>query len=360
VLGGDELEHLGLVAGPFKERGPQRIRDELGVSLQENAMPQCASEHGRRPEQRPNFLVAAGRDHDERRAGLHPFREGVVGGGIARVKGDQHIDAFDRGLGDGANLEAQARHAALAGDSVTQLDQFGSRLDATDRSVLDALALQPFAGGEGQVTLAAAHVHDGEFRVSNSAFQVGRQQMFQQLDEFVDLPELRLHSLQHLAVGSRDAEGVEPGRALWCEMDLLRPVVRSSGGRGVRRFALDEPGRAAFAALQLRRQPRGEEMGGVEAGSDHPGQQRQRLVVLVVFGDIARGMAPDERQPRAVAQLHRPHQKLFERTVRPARRAERQLHERAVTQRLAEQVEQFVFRRRHRGQGNEAAGESNQ
>ena len=38
VLGGDEFEDLGFVAGPFEELGAEGVGDEFGVAFLENAV----------------------------------------------------------------------------------------------------------------------------------------------------------------------------------------------------------------------------------------------------------------------------------------------------------------------------------
>src|SRR5919108_2737392 len=45
----DELEHLGVVSGPFEQRRAQRVGDKLDLALEQDAMTQC---HGENPPRR--------------------------------------------------------------------------------------------------------------------------------------------------------------------------------------------------------------------------------------------------------------------------------------------------------------------
>src|ERR1035437_3519217 len=166
VLRGDELEHLRAVPRPLEQLGAQRVRDKLRVALLENAVTQRVREHGGRAKLGPELLLAAGRDHQQRGAGRDALGQRIVGGGVARVQGDEDVDgSFDFRLGIfdliGINLtggETEIGKAVLADDPVAEIDQLQAGLDALH----DGAIAEQRRDREGEVALAAAHVDDAE------------------------------------------------------------------------------------------------------------------------------------------------------------------------------------------------------
>jgi hypothetical protein len=166
VFGRDEFEDFGFVAGPFEELGAEGIGDELGLAFLEDTVAEGVGEDVGRGELSANFLLAAGRDDEEAGAGGDALGEGVVGGGVAGVEGDEDVEGifefrvliFDCRRADLAGGEGEILEGGFLRDAVAEGDEFGAGFDAGD---LGAVA-EEGGDGEGEVAFAAAGVQDAE------------------------------------------------------------------------------------------------------------------------------------------------------------------------------------------------------
>ncbi len=156
VLGGNELEDLGAIAGPFQQHGAQGVGHEFGLTFLENPVAQRIGQHGGSGELRAKFFLAAGRDNEQTGAGGETLGESVVGGGVAGVQGDENIHIDESDGGDVARDEAEVGQLAFLGESVAEIDQRGAGLDAGH------IGAAAEVGGEreGEVAFAATHVGD--------------------------------------------------------------------------------------------------------------------------------------------------------------------------------------------------------
>ena len=88
--------------------------------------------------------------------------EGIVGGRVAGVKGDEQIAGCERRVGDRAGAEGEAvGEAVLGGDTIAQGDELGAGLDPGD---VGAFA-EEGGDGEGEVAFAGSRVDDAELNV---------------------------------------------------------------------------------------------------------------------------------------------------------------------------------------------------
>ena len=94
VLGGDEFEDFGFIAGPFEKLGAESVGDEFGLALLKYAVAQGAGEDGRGGELGAEFLLTTGRDDEEAGASREAAGEGVVGRGVTGVEGEQEVDGI--------------------------------------------------------------------------------------------------------------------------------------------------------------------------------------------------------------------------------------------------------------------------
>ena len=91
VLGADELEDLRFIAGPFEELGAEGVGHELGLAFLKNSVAEGVGEDGGGGELGAQLLLAAGGDEEEAGTGGEAAEEGIVGGGVAGVEGEEDI-----------------------------------------------------------------------------------------------------------------------------------------------------------------------------------------------------------------------------------------------------------------------------
>ena len=196
--------------------------------------------------------------------------------------------------------------AILLRHAVAQFHQLGALFDAGHFRGRPAVLPEPVVRCKCQITLAAAHVHETQFRFRQL------DEMRENLHELLDLPllvRLRLQRAQPAGVPSNQA--------------LLRPVV----GRGRRRFMPgtphQQPTRAVFPlGCQLRR----EQMRAAEILFHVLANPRERFGRREVFRHVAIGIAVDELQPVAVLDSDRADKYVFQRLVPAAVRSEREFY----------------------------------
>ncbi len=306
---------------------------------------------------RTHFLVAARRAQDDRGPGAQAVVDRVVGGDVAGVQRDHHVQAGGRVVAHVAGVEAQAIELVALGGGVAQVHQRLAQLHAGDLGAT-ALADQPVMHREGQVALAAAEVvHPHRLgRIAPAQAGVG-QRRGEHLDETVDLAPLARHRRDQPVLRVGHAQ-VVPERALQRQQAMLLAVVllgvRVRGG--VRalvvggRAGAAHPQQAAVAAAlgldgELRLLGAGVQVRVLEGtGGDQAVQQRRHLGQRVVLGDVAGGVAPDQLQVRLAAQHHRAGQHLLEIGLGAAVAAQRQAHQLARGQRGLDQAEEALAR----------------
>ncbi len=156
------------------------------------------------------------------------------------------------------------------------------------------------------------------------------EELGEEFGELLDLAELVRHAFAGQAAVVGHAECAQP----WCVSgDEVRfgAVVsfgRRSGGDGG--GFNGEAHRAVWACLQLGGLDRGEEVGVEEVTADERFDQGERLGGRVVFGDVARSVAPEERELRAGFERDWADEEVLKSGVGSAVFPEGELHERAV------------------------------
>ncbi len=317
VLGGDEFEDLGAVAGPFEELGAEGIGREFGVAFLENPVAQGIGEDRRGGELRTEFFLAAGGDNEEASAGGVAAREGIVGRGVAGVEGDQHIERrgergrgyggrsrLGRGGGDGAGAEGEAGgEAVVGGDAVAERDEIGAGFKAGDTGAV----AEERGESEGEVAFAGAGVFDAERRRGGGSRRAGRRRIGEGLGEegtkeggeILDLAKFVGHALARMAAVVGDAEGAQPGRVGGDQVGF-GAVVRGADGRGCAGDGGELESRGAVGLrFQLGVLGGREEVGVEEVGADESLELREGVGGREVFDDVARGVAPEEGEVRA-------------------------------------------------------------
>src|SRR2546423_11985058 len=160
VLGRDELEDLHAVACAFEQERAQRVGHGLGLALKQNPVAQDAAQRFGRAHLRPQLLVTARRGDDDRGSGLDALEYCVVGRRVAGVERDEQVGARQREVLNETGLKLQAVEARAPRYLVAQFDKLGARLDAGNVRADARRVVEVVVDGEGQVTLARAHVND--------------------------------------------------------------------------------------------------------------------------------------------------------------------------------------------------------
>ncbi len=343
VLGGDEFEDLGLKPRPFEELRTQGVGDELGLPLLKDSMAQRIRQDRRRGELAPKFLLATGRDDEKLGAGADAVREGIVGGRITGVQRDENIALFERRVGNMARDKGETRGEIIfARDPVAQVDQLRSCFDTTD---LGSFAEQG-RDGEGQIALAAAHIHDRERAVVRK-LGLG-EEMRQELGELLNLAEFVRHSFSRLPAFVGHAERAQPRGLGGNQMRL--GTIMSGGGKSrgevriCRRCCRFDPqsGGAVGLSFELGGLAGAKEMRIQKLGTKEGGDLAERIVRGEIPGDVARGMPPDEGEVRARLEGDGPNEDVAYRGVGPAVSSERELHQRTIRKRSVDKFEETI------------------
>ena len=304
---GDELEKLGSVALSLQVEGPQAVGEHGRLPLEQDAVVEEGLHIGGDLHVAAHLLLAAGgHDHD---VGLRPdaLVEGVVGGRIAGVQGDKHIEALGPVAVDVALDEVQLVKAMLRGDRAALLHQGEPQLHAGDAHVQAQRVNQVVVEGEGEVAAAGAHIDD----VAPRGQGVLPHEAVDDLDELVDLLVLAAAGGGHLPPGGSDAQGVQVGAVGGHVAVLGAVVLQHRGGVG--------GSVAAQAGVALARLHDGElRVGGEEVAVvvhrrellAQVGEPRAGGVVLgflavgVAVGDLQMGLLADHDRPRVEVAGH--------------------------------------------------------
>ena len=239
--------------------------------------------------------------------------DGVVGGDVAGVQGDHHIEVGGVVVAHIPLLVVHALQPQLGDDALAQLDQVIAQLDTGDARVAPHRVAQPVVHGEGQVALARAEIdHVQGLAIGQRRLRHGRRE---HLEEFVDLLPLARHGRDELALRVGDAQLAQEG-AREIEQAVLVAVVglsrfggptRLSGG-GTGELAHAHAGLALLADGQLHLFGGREQVGVAEGARAQPlTEQAQAFVRRQVLGDVLGGKAQQEAQVRLAAQLDGAH-----------------------------------------------------
>ena len=179
-------------------------------------------------------------------AGPHCPLERGIGRGVTGVEADDEIDAVEIGVGDVAEREAEPGRVEPSREGLALLDHLRLEVQPEQVDLAPVDAREQVVERKGQVRATRAEVDDPEPALRQDAHDV-----VDELDEAIDLPELRATRRAHAALGRLDAEGdeVRHGPAVRKQV-FLGPVVRSSTAGACRRLPQD-PGLAATAGEHL-------------------------------------------------------------------------------------------------------------
>src|SRR3954468_16899010 len=107
VLQRDKIEQLRLISASFEQKRSKSVRDEFRCPLEHDSVLQNIAKHFRRSQLRPQLLMTAGSNNNDRCVRLSTLIYGVVGRRIARVQSDQNIGVSHRKISDAAANEFQ-------------------------------------------------------------------------------------------------------------------------------------------------------------------------------------------------------------------------------------------------------------
>ena len=159
---------------------------------------------------------------------------------VSRVQGDHEVDIGEIRLGDVAELEAQALGTEAPGELLALRDDVRLQVEPEHVDLASVHARQQVVEREGEVGPARAEVDDPE-----ASLREARDDVLDELDEAVHLPELRSARSANATVRRLHAEGdeVRDGRALGQQVALGAVV---GGGRcGASRRLAEDAGIAA-------------------------------------------------------------------------------------------------------------------
>lgn len=293
VLGGHELEDFGVEAGPFEGEGAQGVGEPFGHAFGENAMAEGGAEGCGVFQLGADLLVAARGDQEQPGAQRDAAEQGVVGGSVTGVQGDQGVQGGKNYLADGSGLEIEALGAECAGSGGVGFDQLGPGFDANDMGG-DSESSEQVPGGEREIRLAAAHVGHGDGLAGGIAGVAD--EMGEHLDIAPDLVVLMGHRRAHLAGGIGNAEGVEPGLSFGAQQVGRLPVVRPGRKLAARRFVGDDAALSFGGRGELPVAIDGAEQGAAERGAQYVPDPRIDFGEGKVAGDIPFRVTLGQRQ----------------------------------------------------------------
>ena len=324
-------------------------------------MAQQRQQQRRAAQLRPQLLVAAGRAQDDLRAGADAAVHRVVGGDVAGVQRDHHVDRPRREAAHVAELEGQAAaglvlQAEAARGAVAELDHVGLQVDAGHPGLAAQRLGQVGMDREGQVALAGAEVQHLQRRLAGPAALGQRrragERMVEDLDELVDLLPFARHRGHELVRGVGDAERGEPGRG-GVDQAALGAVVGRRHGRnrggivGRRRGRAAAPQRRLALAADRQLQAAavvGDQVEVVEAFVQQGRERGQPFLDRQVARHVAAAVMVGQRQAGAALEDDRPGQHAQQVRLGPARAGEHQLDAAAGLQRGARLVEEACAR----------------
>ena len=90
----DELHHLGLVAEILQNQGADGVGDHHSLTFEEDAVSRDGIDFARTLHLLPDLLVATECADNQLRSSLDARGDGIVGGRVAGMKRNQHIQLF--------------------------------------------------------------------------------------------------------------------------------------------------------------------------------------------------------------------------------------------------------------------------
>ncbi|MNH10859.1 hypothetical protein D3C79_703490 [compost metagenome] len=154
MLKRDELEHLGLVTTGFQIQRAQAVGEHLGLLPQMQAVLQHRLQQARAVQLRANLLVTARRAHDDRGVATDSGVDRVIGGNVAGMQGDHHLDGLGYYAAHVTALKLQARMLQTRSRCIAQIDHVLTQLHPSHLGCAAQAVAQVVVHGEGQVALA--------------------------------------------------------------------------------------------------------------------------------------------------------------------------------------------------------------
>jgi len=231
---------------------------------------------------------------------------------------------FDFGLSYFAGCKREVGEVGFAGDAVAEVDEVGAAFDAGDGGAV----AEKSGDGEGEIAFAATHVSDLPRAVGGKRGVGG--EVLEQLGEFLDLAVFGRHAFARLAAIVGDAESAEPRRVGGNKVMLRLVVRRGTGGSRIFDSAGFQAGTAVGLAFELCGGRGGEKMRVEKIGAEELVELGERVGGREIFGDVARGVAPEKREMRTRFERDGTDVEIFERGVGAAVFAEGELRECAV------------------------------
>ena len=205
VFGGvaqvDELQHLHLIAPAFQQLGPHRVGGQGAEPLLEDAV----RGHGRQGvgfDSEVQLMLAAGHRQNVPCAPLHGVPQGVIGGGVAGVEGDDHVGGLlCHIILDVAAVELQTVVAVFYRYFIAVVDDILFQVQPCNIGLFVENFGDVIIDHKGQIGLSAAEVDDAH-RVT----AVLCQKVVQKLQKPVDLLELVVFCLDDATIGGQDSQ----------------------------------------------------------------------------------------------------------------------------------------------------------
>src|SRR5262249_48312374 len=150
---------------------------------------------------RRELVLAAGYGEDHRRSPANGSRERGIGRRVARMEGDDEVGSAALVAADVAYFETQAVSAEAGRRRRTRLDDVFFEIQPDDLGLTAVDDGQQVVQREREVRLARAEVDDPQ-----RAGRKRRENVLDELEKAIDLPELRLPRSPHRAVAGHHAE----------------------------------------------------------------------------------------------------------------------------------------------------------
>jgi hypothetical protein len=150
VFARDELKDGCPVSVDFEEERADGVCENLGLTLQQDAMAENGFEEGDSGHPGSDFPVATGGSQEERGVGSDAVEEGVVGGGVTGVESEKHVQGlFWREVRDLAVSKSELGEPGFLGGFLGERDQFRALFNA-ERDGFKAELVEERMGGKGK------------------------------------------------------------------------------------------------------------------------------------------------------------------------------------------------------------------
>ena len=275
----DKLQQSRLIADALQQAAADGIGHEGRCTFLDDAV---AGQSGKTValDLAVELMLAAGNREDHLSAPLDGIIEGMVGGGIAGMEGNDHIGCLFGGIAcNVAQLKAQTCITILEGGQIAAGNNIGLEVKTDDGGGQTTDFGEVVVEDKGQIGLAAAEVDDGDILTTMLANGI-----VDHLDKTVDLTVFVLHFCCDLTFGGKDTQIDQRrnNRAFGQQVVLL--TVMALGLLGLLILALAEAFLALFGDAQGTAAAFGEGIGLLELGRDqcrHIGFQAVSIDILV-------------------------------------------------------------------------------